>query len=123
MLERNLQRAVLDLCKVMHLRTAHFRSVRTTRKGTAADWQAAIWTTPVAGDGIGFPDLVIVGPGGVLFRELKTERGTLGPEQRVWRDCLLAAGADWAVWRPVELTSGLIHNELKSISKPKGQQR
>ncbi len=48
----------------------------------------------------GFPDLVIVGPAGVIFRELKAERGRLTADQRTWLDQLTEAGADAAVWRP-----------------------
>jgi hypothetical protein len=46
----------------------------------------------------GFPDLVIVGRGGVLFRELKGPRGRLSDAQRAWLDDLRAAGADADVW-------------------------
>lgn len=48
----------------------------------------------------GFPDLVIVGHGRVLFRELKREGGRLQPEQRDWLDALTAAGGDARAWFP-----------------------
>ncbi len=48
----------------------------------------------------GFPDLVVVGPHGVLFRELKADRGRLTSEQQIWLDRLAEAGADADVWRP-----------------------
>lgn len=48
----------------------------------------------------GFPDLVLVGHGRLLFRELKTETGTLQPTQAAWRDALVSAGCDWKLWRP-----------------------
>jgi len=63
----------------------------------------------------GFPDLVLVGPGGVAYRELKTDRGTLSPEQTTWKWALLAAGQDWAIWRPSDLASGLIRAELDGL--------
>jgi hypothetical protein len=50
--------------------------------------------------GAGFPDLVMVGHGRVIYAELKAERGRLSPDQERWRDSLLEAGADWRLWRP-----------------------
>jgi hypothetical protein len=71
----------------------------------------------------GFPDLMIVGPGGVKFRELKTMNGMgpgggLGPDQITWRDRLKAAGQDWDIWTPADLGSGRIERELASIETP-----
>lgn len=65
--------------------------------------------------GPGFPDLVIAGPGGHLFRELKTRTGKLSPAQQQWIERLGSAGADVAVWRPADLTSGRIQAELEAI--------
>lgn len=50
----------------------------------------------------GFPDLVIVGRK-ILYRELKTERGELTPEQRRWSAKIIAAGGDWQLWRPSDM--------------------
>lgn len=66
--------------------------------------------------GPGFPDLVIAGPGGVLFREAKNERNSLSPDQRRWGSVLTRAGADWAPWRPRDLVSGVIAEQLAAIS-------
>lgn len=63
----------------------------------------------------GWPDSVIVGSR-ILYRELKTERGSLTPAQRDLGRLLLRAGADWKVWRPRDLLSGLIADELRRIS-------
>jgi hypothetical protein len=68
------------------------------------------------GSSAGFPDLVIAGPGGVIFAELKSARGTLRPEQTEWRDILLDAGARWHLWRPAHLASGEIARTLAGIS-------
>lgn len=51
----------------------------------------------------GFPDVVIVGRRGILFRELKGPRGRLTDAQRGWLEDLRAAGADADVWRPGDL--------------------
>lgn len=105
MSEADLLANVLDRARWLGVAAAHFRPARTK----------AGWRTAVAGDGKGFPDLVLVGPGGVLYRELKAEAGRLEPAQKRWRDALQAAGADWAVWRPSDLLAGRVDAELKTI--------
>jgi|HubBroStandDraft_6_1064221.scaffolds.fasta_scaffold28613_4 hypothetical protein len=67
----------------------------------------------------GWPDWVIFGTA-ILFRELKSERGTLKPDQEMVRDKILAAGGDWALWRPSDLLSRRIHRELTAISGLRG---
>jgi hypothetical protein len=66
--------------------------------------------------GPGFPDLVIVGRGGIIWRECKTESGSLSPEQRQWADALQAAGQRWSVWRPRHLLSGQVARELAGVA-------
>ena len=63
----------------------------------------------------GFPDLVLVSTrqGRILFRELKTDKGRVSPDQRKWIDGLTAAGGDAGVWRPEDLRSGRVTRELK----------
>lgn len=49
----------------------------------------------------GFPDLVLIPPTpglAPLFRELKVGSNTLSEHQEAWRDRLVGAGADWALW-------------------------
>ena len=67
----------------------------------------------------GWPDWAIRGPRGVLFRELKSQRGRVEPEQREWLDALAASGADVDVWRPADLLSDRIATELAAISAVK----
>ena len=64
----------------------------------------------------GWPDWTIRGPRGVLFRELKSQRGRVEPEQREWLDALAADGADVDVWRPSCLLSGRIARELAALA-------
>lgn len=104
MTEADLLGVVLETAALFSWRSAHFRPAMTSHG----------WRTAVSGDGKGFPDLVLVGHGSILFRELKSERrGRLSVEQEAWRDCLLANGADWSVWRPSDWVSGRIEAELR----------
>lgn len=48
----------------------------------------------------GFPDLVILGTRGVLWRELKSAKGRTSKDQKTWIAALERAGEDVAVWRP-----------------------
>ena len=53
----------------------------------------------VAGDGVGFPDTVLVRER-VVWVELKSDVGKLSDEQEVWRDKLFLAKQEWYLWRP-----------------------
>lgn len=106
--EDDLLRAVLEMARVLGVKTAHFRPAQA---------KTGRWITPVQGDGKGWPDLVCCGKGAVLFRELKSEQGRLTPEQVVWLKVLGGAGQDAKVWRPADLRSGRILAELKSVSR------
>lgn len=64
----------------------------------------------------GWPDSTIIGPRKVIFRELKTEHGSLSPEQRHVGDLIRAAGGNWAVWRPRDLLSGAIGRQLADLA-------
>ena len=63
----------------------------------------------------GFPDLVIIGRRGVLWRELKVPPDMVTREQRLLGYDLLASRQDWKVWTPAELASGEITRELEMI--------
>ena len=65
----------------------------------------------------GFPDDVLIGPGGVLFRELKRTGCNPTPAQTHMIAALGDAGADVAVWRPADLLSGDIARQIASISR------
>lgn len=65
----------------------------------------------------GFPDYVIISPkgNGVLYRELKIEGKNPTPEQELWLAMLAANGYDVGVWRPGDLLTDRIVNEMKGI--------
>lgn len=94
--ETPFQKNVVDYARLHGWRIHHSRKTRLTRRDGSVRHLTAI-----QGDA-GFPDLVLArGVGdGVLFRELKSQRGSLDAGQKAWRDVLLAAGANWALWRP-----------------------
>ena len=97
MLERDLQAQVRTMCDQLGLLVEH---VEDSRRGRT-------WLP-------GWPDLTIVGRT-VIYRELKTEAGTLTPEQRAVGEALTRAGADWAVWRPRDLLGGTIARTLAAL--------
>ena len=104
MSEAELQAAVVELAQLLKWRVAHFRPAMNAR---------GEWRTAVAADGAGWPDLVLVRDR-VLFRELKSARGTLSVEQQDWAHTLKLAGADWDVWRPAQWLDGTIERELRA---------
>lgn len=61
----------------------------------------------------GFPDEVLVGRR-VLYRELKRAGKNPTPAQQHWLDRLAAAGQDVGVWRPEDLVSGRILQEMRA---------
>ncbi len=76
---------LVDVAHVYGWRCAHFRPARTERS----------WRTPVQGDGIGFPDCILIhrrrGQGMAL--ELKREKGCrVTPEQAEWIASFVSTG-------------------------------
>lgn len=97
--ERWLQEQVRILCDDLGLAVQHIE-----RSDLARAWLP------------GWPDLVIIGTA-TLYRELKRYGEHPTTAQRKLGYVIQAAGGDWAVWRPGDLTSGLITRELTAISK------
>jgi len=64
----------------------------------------------------GFPDLVVVGPRGILYRELKRQKKNPEPAQVVWIERLRLVGQDVDTWRPSDWFSERIHRELQQIA-------
>ena len=94
MTEREWQEQVTDLATLTGWSWAHWRPAMTSRG----------WRTPCSGPiAAGFVDLVLVRPApraGLLFVELKSDKGALRPEQRSVHDVLRSAGLTVHVWRP-----------------------
>lgn len=57
----------------------------------------------------GFPDLVIVHGNGVIYAELKTEKGEVSVEQADWLLSLANAGEEVYLWRPSDERNILKH--------------
>lgn len=96
MSEAQLEEQVRDACKKLGILRFHVR----VSLGTTA----------------GLPDDILIGPGGILWRELKREKGKPTPAQVKTGEALTAAGQDWALWRPSDLLSGRIALELAGIA-------
>lgn len=89
--EDEFLRQVLQLARLCGWRTAHFRPAMT---------KSGRWVTAVQGDGKGFPDLICTRGGLIFAAELKSETGTITPEQIEWVAALQAAKVPCFVWRP-----------------------
>jgi len=73
------------------------------------------WRTPYAGNGQGFPDLVLVRPPQVLFVEVKCGGRTPTPAQREWLSALGQCTAVHAcVWRESDWDAGVIQKILQA---------
>lgn len=91
MTEREFQRAVVELARLMCWRVHHTRPALTQR---------GRWLTPIQGDA-GFPDLVLCRGGRVIFAELKRVGGKPTAEQQGWLDALAScAGVECYLWTP-----------------------
>jgi hypothetical protein len=95
MTERGLQASIIEMCMLFGVAWYHtFDSRRSAR---------------------GWPDLALCGNRGFITRELKSDSGAVTAEQEHWGVRLRQAGVDWSVWRPADLRSGRIENELRAI--------
>jgi hypothetical protein len=83
---------VLALTRLCGWRTAHFRPARTV----------AGWRTAVAGDGRGFPDLLLLRGERIIAAELKVPPNKLAAEQEEWLAAFRAAGVPAFVWVPTD---------------------
>ncbi len=100
MREDDLLRCVVAYAHLRRLLVLHCRPAWTQRG----------WRTPIQGDP-GFVDVVVAGPAGVLFAELKSQRGKATLGQELWMKVL---GAH--LWTPREWFDGTIRRELDGIA-------
>lgn len=100
-----------SMCQRFGLKVAHFPKVPITRG------PRTYWLSPVQWDGKGWLDLFIIDPlgGGVLVREAKGDREAPTPEQLEWMAWWRVNGFDVDFWRPVDLRSGRIEQELRAM--------
>lgn len=96
MTERELQEQVRLMCSQLGLYHYH---PHDSRRSTA-----------------GWPDSVIIGRAGIIFRELKTQSGQLSADQRQVGYLLAACGLSWEVWRPADLLDGTIGAQLAALA-------
>lgn len=107
MSEDDLKDAVLENAALFGWLVHHDRPARVMKAGVET------WRTNIEGDK-GFPDLVLVHAAhGVLFRELKSEKGLVSPEQQDWLNRITGGGGNAGVWRPTDWTSGVIERTLR----------
>jgi hypothetical protein len=96
MAEAELQEQIRTMCAGLGLAVQHIHDPRRS------------WLP-------GWPDLVIIG-NRVLWRELKSETGSLSPDQRRVGSLITRAGGNWSTWRPRDLMSGVIARQLQEIA-------
>ena len=97
--ERELEDHVRDIIKDLGLKGFH------------------VWQQHAMRAERGFPDWVIAGPAGHIFRELKRESEKPSPRQEEWLALLAYGGADAGVWRPSDYLSGRIARELAALAR------
>lgn len=88
--EAEFSREVVKVARAAGWRVMHVSAARSGDQ----------WTTPTSVRG--WPDWTLwrPGKGGLLFREMKAERGTVSDKQAAVIESLRAAGCDAGVWRP-----------------------
>lgn len=100
MTEDQWQSRITDYCDLRGLRWHHEVDSRRSKSG--------------------FPDLVIVGPYGLLFAELKKEDGKVSPEQSDWLGDLRHAGVLAFVWKPSNWDRVVLELDILAGAKRRG---
>ena len=92
--ERQWQAIVVGYARGRGWKVAHFRKVRV-RRGNREYWE-----TPVAADGKGFPDLIMVRDDVLLALELKVKNKIATEEQAAWLIAFAPVAKSARVWKP-----------------------
>lgn len=82
--------------KLIHWARKHGWLVHHTRHAKIREGR---YITPIQGD-VGFPDLVLVKDGRVVFAELKVGRNRPSSDQIRWGEALKQTPAEYYLWRP-----------------------
>jgi len=64
----------------------------------------------------GYPDLTILGAGGVMLAELKSETGKLSRSQKAWVDAAIASHTPVRIWRPAQRRDGTIRADIDEFA-------
>lgn len=97
-----LQKAAVDLARLRGWRVAHFTAVTDSR---------GFHRTPVAADGKGFPDLLLVRDK-VLAIEVKGDGDRIRPEQEEWLEAFREAGVQTMILTPRLYREGILDKVL-----------
>ena len=98
---KKLQAGIIDTARRLGWICAHFTAVKT-------DFG---WRVPVAADGKGFPDLILVRDR-LIAVEVKGDGDTLKPEQKRWQAALRMANVEYHVFTPAMWITGEIEEIL-----------
>jgi hypothetical protein len=106
--EADLQRAVVTALRFALPRTAiiHHCANEVAEAGPRGAKRQAI----LVGMGVhkGFPDLMVICDGRILFLELKAPKGRPSPEQEAFRAAVMAQGFGWALVRSIDDALGAL---------------
>ena len=95
---KELQKAIIHLARLRGWKVAHFPTIQDAR-GT--------WRTPVAADGKGFPDLLLV-KDRIVIAEIKGKGDRVREDQEDWITRFRIANVETYVWQPGHWTDGTI---------------
>ena len=106
--ESYFQNQVIMLAKLHGWLVMHTRAVEI---------RPGVWKTPLTGHP-GFPDLVLCHQRGrgLIFAELKADKGRLSDSQELWLQAINENGAEHHVWRPKDIDA--ISTRLAGKGKP-----